>query len=80
MQMHSAVHHFSQVKTIKAFIDIFDKKMCIFSAKQNMLKSPNGIADPFGRIDKHLPAPKSINFQPITKRGYEAIETPIIEI
>ena len=44
------------------------------------MPTPENIADAFELIKVYLPEPITLNFQPITKWGFELIETSIIDV
>jgi hypothetical protein len=80
-QLHRAAFSFNEVLTINAFINTFNAKKCIFSNKHKLIpNTPNDIANAFSQIQSYLPEPIHLNYQPITKLGYELIETAIIEV
>jgi hypothetical protein len=80
-QLHSASFSFSQIPHISRFINTFEKKQCIFSNKQKLISiTPSHIADAFSEIQNYLPEPIRHKFQPITKLGFELIETAIVEV
>jgi hypothetical protein len=79
-QMHSAIFHFDKTLKIKSFINEFRVKWCVFSNRKIPITTPEGIADAFVNIDKRLPEPIKHNYQPITKMGYDLIETASVTI
>jgi len=80
-QLHKAAFIFSSINEIKTFMDKFQSKKCIFSNKSRLLSStPEHVADAFSEIQNYLPEPIIHNFQPITKLGFELIETAIVEV
>ena len=81
LQLYDALKHFYKVTTIKTFIKSFPDKRCVFS-NRNPVNSPDDIADSFEFIRKSLQLnpPEKLNFQPITKLGFELIETNIIDV
>jgi hypothetical protein len=80
-QLHNAILHFDKVPSIKAFIDSFEKKICMFSCKTQTIKVPDGsnadalLEDNLSQIEEE-PA----RYQPITKLGFTLIEKAIIDI
>jgi len=80
-QLHRAAFIFSSINDIKTFMDKFQSKKCIFSNKTKLLSStPEHVADAFSEIQNYLPEPIIHNYQPITKLGFELIETAIVEV
>ena len=80
LQLNDALKHFYRVTAIKTFIDSFSNKRCIFSNRNHPINSPDTIADPFEYIQGLLQPPIKLNFQPITKLGFELIETNVIDV
>ena len=80
LQLNDALKHFYKVATIKTFINSFPDKRCVFSNRSEPINSPDAIADPFGYIQELLQPPIRLNFKPITKLGFELIETDVIDI
>jgi len=80
-QLHQAAFYFHETKDIHNFITNFKSKKCIFSNKNKLLSTtPNNNADAFSEIQNYLKEPIIHHFQPITKLGYEFIETAIVEV
>ena len=79
-QLHNALFNLSNTPAIKSFMDNFAKRLCIFSNKSKTIETPEGIADAFDLIKKHLPEPVLHGFQPIEKLDFKFIETAIIDI
>jgi hypothetical protein len=80
-QLHRAAFLFSSTNEIKAFMEKFHSKKCIFSNKSKLLScTPEHVADAFSEIQNYLPEPIMHNYQPITKLGFELIETAIVEV
>jgi hypothetical protein len=79
-QLHNALMHFHKVTTIKTFIKSFPDRRCVFSNRNHPINSPDTIADPFEYIQKLLQPPIKLKFQPITKLGFELVETNVIDI
>ncbi len=77
IQMHNAAFHFSKVPNIQRFLDGFQKKLCVFSARKPP-STPEGMADAFFMNNDFIPEPIVLKFQPISKLGYELIETSLI--
>lgn len=61
-------------------MDAFPIKKCVFSNKSKVIESPNGMAASFEIIKQHLSDPVLHDFQPITKMGFEFIETAIVTV
>ena len=80
LQLNDALKHFYRVTAIKTFIDSFPDKRCVFSNRNHPINSPDTIADSFGYIQKLLQPPIKLNFQPITKLGFELIETNVVDV
>lgn len=80
IQLHNALKHFFKVPAITSFIANFTDKKCIFSNRYYPGQSPNALADPFEYIQQLLQPPKQINYQPITKLGFDLIETDAIDV
>ncbi|OAV65312.1 hypothetical protein Barb4_03457 [Bacteroidales bacterium Barb4] len=80
LQLSGTLTNLYKVSEIKLFIDSFTKKMCVFSGGTPSIKSPDKVADPFDCIKQLLPSPNKLNFQPITKLGFELIETSVIDV
>ncbi|MDR1459902.1 MAG: hypothetical protein LBI60_06780 [Bacteroidales bacterium] len=74
-QLHNAVLHFSRTPAIKSFTDKFTDKLCVFSNKAKMIKTPDDMAEAFDIIRKHLPEPIAHDYKPITKLNFKFIET-----
>lgn len=80
-QLHRAAFYFNETPAINAFINTFQTKKCIFSNKHKLISNtPNDIASAFSQIQNYLPDPIHLDYQPITKLGYELIETAIVEV
>lgn len=80
-QLEKTAFYFLNTPAIKNFIDRYDRKSCIFSNKQKLISTtPNHVADAFSEIQNLLPDPIYHNFHPITKLGFELIETAIVEV
>jgi hypothetical protein len=79
-QLHKTAFLLCGVAEIKEFIYHHKNKQCIFSNKQQLISTPNNIADAFSLICNYLPQPIHHNFQPIAKLGFELIETAIINV
>jgi len=79
-QLHSTLLLFESVPEIKTVLDSYARKLCIFSNKTKVISSPNGMAASFERIKSYLPDPIPHDYQPITKMGFEFIETAIVAI
>lgn len=75
-QLSATVNMLFKSKEMKAFIDGFSNKMCIYSAKdERVLTTPNGMADAFLEVYTVLPDPKEFNCFPINSFGFRAFET-----
>jgi hypothetical protein len=79
-QLHDAIFNFLQVIEIKEFIEKHDIKLCVFSNKSKTIKTPDDIAEAFNLIQSYLDEPIRHKFQPITKLGFEFIETAIVTV
>lgn len=79
-QLHNTAFNLSETPDIKSFIDKFGVKRCVFSNKSRLISTPNNIADAFSKIQDYLPDPIKLNYHPITKLGFELIETAIVEV
>ena len=80
LQLSNAVSHLMNVSEIKAFINTFPDKRCVFSNRTSPISTPDNIADAFGLIKNYLPEPIILDFQPITRFGFQLIETSAIEV
>jgi hypothetical protein len=80
LQLHNALLYFYRVDTIKAFIDSFADRRCVFSNRYFPMDSPDSMADAFEEINKLLSSPIKPKFQPITKLGFDLVETNIINV
>jgi hypothetical protein len=78
-QLHNAVFNLSNAPTIKSFINNFTSKLCVFSNKTHLIETPDNIANAFNLIRTYLPQPIKHSYQPITKLGFELVETAIID-
>lgn len=75
-QLNATVNMLFKAKEMKAFIDGFSNKMCIYSAKdERVLTTPNGIADAFLEVYEVLPDPREFNYGVINRFGFRAFET-----
>lgn len=79
-QLHNTAFNLCEAIDVKRFIDTFEVKKCVFSNKNRLISTPNNIADAFSKIQDYLPDPIKLNYHPITKLGFELIETAIIEV
>lgn len=79
-QLHNTAFNLCETPDVKQFIDAFSMKRCVFSNKNRLISTPNNIADAFSMIQDYLPYPIKLNYQPITKLGFELIETAIVEV
>lgn len=79
MQLSGAANLIESIPEIKNFIDSFAEKMCIFSCRQSFPPTPQNMAGAFGNSSQILPQIVSIKFQPITKLGYIAIQTDVVD-
>lgn len=79
-QLHATALNLCKTPDIQSFINRFAIKKCVFSNKTQRINTPKNIANAFFRIQSYLPAPIIHNYQPITKLGFELIETAIIEV
>ena len=79
-QLADALKHLLAVPETQAFINKFERKICIFSNKDRLIDVPNDSVRAFNAIKEYLPDPIAINFQPITKAGFEAWETASFDI
>ena len=80
LQLSDALKHFYRVDAIKAFIESFSDRRCVFSNRNHPINSPDTIAEPFGYIQELLLPPIKLDFQPITKLGFELIEVNVIDV
>ncbi len=80
LQLSNALHHLMNIPEIRLFINGFSSQKCIFSNRIKSMPTPENIADAFELIKVYLPEPITLNFQPITKWGFELIETSIIDV
>lgn len=79
-QMHNAIFNFYKVNEIRNFIGKHQVKLCVFSNKSKIIKTPDDIAEAFNLIQNYLGDPICHKYQPITKLGFEFIETAIITV
>lgn len=79
-QMHSALKLLMEIDESREFIRKRSHKLCVFSCRSQFPDTPENIADAFGLNAKKLPAKTPIKFQPITKVGFEAFESDIINL
>lgn len=79
-QMHNAIFNFYKVIEIRNFIDRHQAKLCVFSNKSKTIKTPDDIAEAFNLIQNYLDDPIRHKYQPITKLGFEFIETAIVTV
>lgn len=79
-QLHNAIFHFLKATEIKEFIEKHDIKLCVFSNKSKIIKTPDDIAEAFNLIQNYLDEPIRHKFQPITKLGFEFLETAIVTV
>lgn len=79
-QLSNAANHLMNVLEIKTFINTFPDKRCVFSNRTNPISTPDNMADAFELIKNYLPEPIIHNYQPITKLGFQLIETSAIEV
>ncbi|WP_165045290.1 hypothetical protein [Dysgonomonas sp. ZJ709] len=80
LQLHSAALHLSRCPETKIFIDQFQEKKCVFSNKIQPISSPHGIADAFNIPMNYLSSSIPLKFQPLTKLGFQAMETSNITL
>lgn len=80
LQLSDTVKHLLASVDTKVFIDKFDRKICIFSNKDRLIPVSDNPAKAFEAIKEYLPDPVPIKFQPITKAGFEAVETSTFEV
>ncbi len=79
-QLHKAAFYFSEIADINNFVNRRSRRICVFSNKHKLVPTPDDMAKAFSEIQAYLPDPIRHNFQPITKLGYELIETAIVEV
>lgn len=79
-QLRESLFYLSDTPAIKSFIDMYPKKLCVFSNKREVIESPDGMAAAFEVIKEYLPDPIIHDYQPITKKGFIFVETAIVSV
>lgn len=79
-QLLTAVVILSKIPSIRDYVGSFARRLCFLSAKGCVDTTPQGMADSFLEIYRHLPDPLPINNKSITNRGFEAFESNVIKL
>lgn len=79
-QLHQTALNLSKTPHIASFMDAFEAKKCVFSNKNKLIPTPDNMAEAFSKIKDYLPDPIVHHYQPITKLGFQFIETATVEV
>lgn len=75
VQLSSTVNMLFKSDDVKSFVNGFSKKVCVVSAKDERVLTPNGMADSFMEPYSVHPDPLEFNFGVIKRFGFRAFET-----
>lgn len=75
LQLSTTVNMLCKSNAVKAFIDGFSHKICVVSACDDRVLTPDGMADAFMEVYTVQPDPLEFNYGVINRFGFRAFET-----